>query len=50
MYKVVWWVQICKEMFMEIVFYMGLILWGLYLVVTEPIEKIEKDFGIKRDQ
>lgn len=34
---------------MEVVFYMGLILWGLYLVVTEPIEKIEKDFGIKRD-
>ena len=33
---------------MEIVLYMGLILWGLYLVVTEPIEKIEKDFGIRK--
>ncbi len=39
-----------KEMFMEIVFYVGMILWGLYLVASEPIEKVEKDFGIRRDQ
>ena len=34
---------------MEILFYVGMIIWGLYLVVTEPIEKVEKDFGIRRD-
>ena len=42
--------NVSKEANMEVVFYVGMILWGLYLVVTEPIEKIEKDFGIKRDQ
>jgi len=29
---------------MEIVFYMGMIIWGLYLVVTEDIEDVRKDF------
>ena len=32
---------------MEIVFYVGMIIWGLYLVVTEPIENVKKDFGVK---
>ncbi len=35
---------------MEVVFYVGMIVWGFYLLVTEPIENVEKDFGIRRDQ
>ena len=42
--------NVSKEAVMEIVFYVGMIVWGLYLVVTEPIENVEKDFGIRRDQ
>ena len=42
--------NVSKEASMEVVFYVGMILWGLYLVVTEPIEAVEKDFGIRRDQ
>jgi len=33
---------------MEIVFYVVMIMWGLYLVVSEPIENVERDFGIRR--
>lgn len=35
---------------MEILFYVGMIMFGFYCLVTEPIEKVEKDFGIKRNQ
>ena len=42
--------NVSKEANMEIVFYVGMIVWGLYLVVTEAIEAVEKDFGIRRDQ
>ena len=42
--------NVSKEAVMEIVFYVGMIIWGLYLVVTEPIENVERDFGIRRDQ
>ena len=31
---------------MEVVFYVGMIIFGFYCLVTEPIEKVEKDFGI----
>ena len=31
---------------MEILFYVGMIIFGFYCLVTEPIEKVEKDFGI----
>ena len=34
---------------MEIVFYVVMVMWGLYLVVSEPIENVERDFGIRRD-
>ena len=33
---------------MEIVFYVGMIIWGLYLVASEPIENVERDFGITK--
>ena len=33
---------------MEIVFYVVMVIWGLYLVVSEPIENVERDFGIRR--
>ena len=33
---------------MEIVFYVVMVMWGLYLVVSEPIENVERDFGIRR--
>lgn len=33
---------------MEIVFYVGMIVWGLYLVASEPIENVERDFGIRK--
>ena len=29
---------------MEVLFYIVMILWGLYLVVTEDIEDVRKDF------
>ena len=29
---------------MEILFYVGMIMFGLYCLVTEPIEKVERDF------
>jgi hypothetical protein len=29
---------------MEVVFYVGMIVWGLYLVVTEDIEDVKRDF------
>ena len=29
---------------MEVVFYVGMIVWGLYLVVTEDIEDVRRDF------
>ncbi len=29
---------------MEVVFYVGMTVWGLYLVVTEDIEDVERDF------
>ena len=31
---------------MEIVFYVVMVMWGLYLVASEPIENVERDFGI----
>ena len=31
---------------MEMLFYIGMIIFGFYCLVTEPIEKVEKDFGI----
>jgi len=34
---------------MEIVFYVVMVMWGFYLVVSEPIENVERDFGIRRD-
>jgi len=27
-------------------FYIGLIIFGFYCLVTEPIESVERDFGI----
>ncbi len=32
---------------MEIVFYVGMIMFGFYCLVTEDIEKVKKDFGVK---
>ena len=32
---------------MEVVFYVGMIVWGLYLVVTEDIEDVRRDFPWK---
>ena len=32
---------------MEILFYVGMIIFGLYCLVTEDIEKVKKDFGVK---
>ena len=29
---------------MEILFYVGMVIWGLYLVCTESVEDIERDF------
>ena len=37
-----------KEFEMEIVFYVGMIVFGFYCLVTEPIENVERDFGIRR--
>ena len=33
---------------MEIVFYVVMVMWGLYLVVSEPLENVERDFGIRK--
>ncbi len=33
---------------MEIVFYVVMVMWGLYLVASEPIENVERDFGIRK--
>jgi len=33
---------------MEVVFYIGLIIFGLYCLVTEDIEKVKKDFGVDK--
>ncbi len=30
-----------------IVFYVGMIIFGFYCLVTEDIEKVKKDFGVK---
>ena len=30
-----------------IVFYVGMIVFGFYCLVTEDIEKVKKDFGVK---
>ena len=32
---------------MEILFYVGMIVWGFYLLVNEDVEDIKRDFGIK---
>ena len=32
---------------MEILFYVGMIIFGFYCLVTEDIEKVKKDFGVK---
>lgn len=32
---------------MEIVFYVGMICFGLYCLVSEDIDKVKKDFGVK---
>lgn len=32
---------------MEILFYVGIIIWGLYLLCTEDIEDVKRDFGVK---
>ena len=29
-----------------IVFYVGMIVFGFYCLVTEPLEKVQKDFGM----
>jgi len=31
---------------MEIIIYIGLLIFGLYCLVTEDIEKVKKDFGV----
>ena len=31
---------------MEILFYVGMIMFGFYYLVTEPIENVERDFGM----
>ena len=32
---------------MEILFYVGMIIFGFYCLVTEDIEDVKKDFGVK---
>ena len=32
---------------MEILIYVGMIIFGFYCLVTEDIEKVKKDFGVK---
>jgi len=32
---------------MELLFYMGMLFWGIYLLVNEDIEDVKKDFGVK---
>ena len=36
-----------KGELMEILFYVGMIIFGFYCLVTEDIEKVKKDFGVK---
>ena len=31
---------------MEILFYVGMIIFGFYCLVTEPLENVQKDFGM----
>ena len=31
---------------MEILFYVGMIMFGFYCLVTEPLENVERDFGM----
>ena len=31
---------------MEILFYVGMIIFGFYCLVTEPLENVERDFGM----
>jgi hypothetical protein len=33
---------------MELLFYMGMLFWGIYLLVNEDIEDVKKDFGVKK--
>ena len=32
---------------MEVVFFIGMIVWGFYLLVNEDIEDVKRDFGIE---
>jgi len=32
---------------MELLFYMGMLFWGFYLLCTESVEDIKRDFGIR---
>ena len=32
---------------MEVVFFVGMIVWGFYLLVNEDIEDVKRDFGIE---
>ena len=32
---------------MEVVFFVGMLIWGFYLLVNEDIEDVKKDFGVK---
>ena len=42
-----WWFNLFKsEEIVEVLFYIGMLIFGFYCLVTEPIEKVEKDFGI----
>ena len=35
---------------MEILFYVGMIVWGFYLLVNEDIEDVKRDFGIEEQE
>ena len=39
--------KLSEEINMEILFYVGMILFGFYCLVTEDIEDVKKDFGVK---
>ena len=32
---------------MEVVFFVGMIVWGFYLLVNEDVEDVKRDFGIE---
>ena len=32
---------------MEVVFFVGMLIWGFYLLVNEDIEDVKRDFGIE---